>query len=167
MTGLGSEAGAAAAGGREALEAALDLAGREISAATVAFHSALAAHRGLTAIEEKTLDILLRDGPLTHAALAQRLHLARASVTNLADRLAAKGYVRREPNPADGRSVFIAADADRIAAELTPLFDGWTTALHALYGRYSEEQLGTILDFLRRAAAEEEQAAAELGPPGL
>ena len=43
--------------GRAALEAALDLAGREVSAATIAFHSALAARRGLTAIEEKTLDI--------------------------------------------------------------------------------------------------------------
>ncbi len=62
MSGAGSEPSpapaAAPAGRREALEAALDLAWRDVSAATVAFHSALAAHRGLTAIEEKTLDLL-------------------------------------------------------------------------------------------------------------
>jgi DNA-binding MarR family transcriptional regulator len=169
MTGAGdpapSGAGARAELTRAELTAALDLAGREVSAATVAYHSALAGQRGLTAIEEKALDILLRDGPLTHAALAERLQLARASVTNLTDRLAAKGYVRRERNPADGRSVFIAANAERITAELTPLFAGWTAALHELYDRYSPGQLATILDFLRRAAALQQQAAAELGPP--
>ena len=69
-------------------------------------------------------------------------------------RLAVKGYVRREPNPADGRSVFIAADADRIAAELTPLFAGWTAALHTLHGRYSDQELGTILDLRQQAAAQ-------------
>ena len=43
----------------------LALAGRVSSAATVMFHTAVAARQGLSASEEKALDLLERSGPLT------------------------------------------------------------------------------------------------------
>ena len=45
----------------------LALAGRASSAATVMFHTAVAARQGLSASEEKALDLLERSGPLTAA----------------------------------------------------------------------------------------------------
>ena len=77
---------------RAALIEDLNLAGREVSTATVMFHSAVAARRGLSATEEKALDLLLRMGPMTHAELCAHTGLAPASVTDLIDRLVRKDY---------------------------------------------------------------------------
>ena len=63
---------------RRQLLDALFQAGRELSAAAVMFHTALAARQGLTATEEKALDLLDRYGPLTGRQLAQRSALAPA-----------------------------------------------------------------------------------------
>jgi DNA-binding MarR family transcriptional regulator len=143
----------------------LNIAGREVSAATIMFHSALAQRRGLSAIEEKTLDILLRDGPLTHAELVAATALAPASVTGLIDRLEDKGYARRSPHPGDARRILVSADAARIAAELTPLFGPWTESLNELYAAYTTDQLELICDFMTRAAARQRDAAAALAAP--
>lgn len=51
---------------------------------------------------------LLEHGPLAPAAMARALGLSRASVTALLDRLEAAGYLAREPDPADRRSVRVA-----------------------------------------------------------
>ena len=51
---------------------------------------------------------LLRDhGPMSPSQLGDRLIVTRATVTGLVDSLEAKGFVRREPNPADRRSLSI------------------------------------------------------------
>lgn len=150
---------------RAALIERVNLAGREVSAATIMFHTAVAARRGLSATEEKTLDILLRNGPMTHAELGAATGLAPASVSGLIDRLEHKGYATRARHPQDGRRVLVSADAGRINAELTPLFAPWTESLHELYARYSDGQLETIRDFMTRAARRQRDAAQELAEP--
>ncbi|MEV8019466.1 MarR family transcriptional regulator [Streptomyces sp. NPDC086554] len=90
--GIGEDAKAERTGVQERLTSA----GRENSAATVMFHSAVAARQGLSATESKTLDLLERGGPLTAKDLAERTTLAPASVTGLVDRLENKGFVRRK-----------------------------------------------------------------------
>jgi DNA-binding MarR family transcriptional regulator len=141
---------------------AMDLAGREISTAAVNFHAAVAAARGLGPGDTKALDLLLREGPLTHADLGARTGLAPASVTGLINRLEAKGLVRRDPHPDDGRSVLIAADADAAFQAMAPLFTPWVEGLHRLYADYSDEQLATIADFMRRAAALQDSITRDL-----
>jgi DNA-binding MarR family transcriptional regulator len=47
------------------------------------FHATLSARLGLSATEEKALDLLDRFGPLTARQLAERSGLAPASVTGL------------------------------------------------------------------------------------
>jgi DNA-binding MarR family transcriptional regulator len=155
----------AAATERAALTERLNLAGREVSAATIMFHTAVAQRRGLSATEEKTLDILLRDGPMTHAELGAATGLAPASVTGLIDRLADKGYVARARHPGDARRVLVSAEAGRIEAELTPLFAPWAKSLDELYATYTIGQLETICDFMTRAAARQRDAAAALAEP--
>jgi DNA-binding MarR family transcriptional regulator len=156
--------GDAAAPSAELVER-LHMAGRELSTSTVMFHTALAQLRGLSATEEKGLDVLLRLGPLTHAQLRDHIGLAPASVSDLIDRLESKGYAHRSRHPEDRRSTVITADAERIFADVTPLFEGWTTALEQLYATYSTEQLEVICDFMTKAAPAQREAALELGQP--
>lgn len=137
-------------------------AGRELSTATVMFHTALALRRGLSATEEKALDLLLREGPMTHAELVERSGLAAASVSDLIDRLERKGYAHRERHPEDGRRILVRADAARIEADLTPLFRGWVHDLERLYASYSSDELEVIADFMTKAAARQRDAAVAL-----
>jgi DNA-binding MarR family transcriptional regulator len=140
----------------------LNLAGRESSTATVMFHTAVAARRGLSASEEKALDVLLREGPLTHAQLCQATGLAAPSVSDLIDRLQSKGYATREPHPDDGRSVLVTANAERVYAEMEPLFAQWLSSLNGLYATYTDAQLETVRDFLAKAAERQRSAAEDL-----
>jgi len=153
-------------GGRTARRAELlerlMMAGRAQSEATVMFHTTVAAKQGLSATEEKALDLLDRSGPLTAGELARRSGLAPASVTGLVDRLERKGFVRRVPNPDDRRSVLVEVEAERVFASMAPLFADWLRSLEELYAGYTDEQLETILHFLIEAARRQRQATIDL-----
>jgi DNA-binding MarR family transcriptional regulator len=140
----------------------LALAGRASSAATVMFHTAVAARQGLSASEEKALDLLHRSGPLTAGELARQSGLAPASVTALINRLEAKGFARRVQNPSDRRSVLVEVDRERVDATVAPLFADWVGSLQELYAGYTDEQLEVILHFLDEAARRQREATARL-----
>jgi DNA-binding MarR family transcriptional regulator len=140
----------------------LALAGRVSSAATVMFHTAVAARQGLSASEEKALDLLERSGPLTAGELARQSGLAPASVTALINRLEAKGFARRVQNPSDRRSVLVEVDPERLYATVAPLFADWVGSLQELYAGYTDEQLEVILHFLNEAARRQREATARL-----
>lgn len=140
----------------------LELAGRELSAATIAYHSALAARRGLSPSETKAIDLLLRHGPLTHAQLVEQTALAPASVTDLIDKIERKGYASRGPHPGDGRRILVTPNPEHIFAEIAPLFADWVGELQALYAEYDDDQLNLIQDFMTRIAARQQAAAERL-----
>lgn len=142
---------------REDLTARMLAAGRELSTAAVMFHTALAARQGLSATEEKALDLLDRLGPLTARQLAAHASLAPASVTGLVDRLERKGFARRVPNPADKRSVLVETVPDRLT-DLAPLFDDYVASMTELVTRYNNIELAAIVDFLTEAAARQRNA---------
>jgi DNA-binding MarR family transcriptional regulator len=140
----------------------LNMAGREISAAAVMFHTVVAAGQGLSASEEKALDLLDRLGPLTPGELTRHSGLAPASVTGLIDRLERKGFARRIAHPSDGRRVLVEIDAERVYASMAPFFGDWVRSLDELYAGYTDEQLTTILSFLTEAARRQREATARL-----
>jgi len=147
---------------RAELLQALDAAGREASTATVLFHAAIAGRAGLAASDLKTLDLLLRLGPLTAGELAEQTGLATASITSLVDRLEKKGFARRVRDPADRRRVIVEPIPDQAAASLDPLFGGIQVAFQEILESYSIEQLETVLDFMRRSAERARQLTAAL-----
>ena len=149
-------------GRRTELLKQLEMAGRASSAATVMFHTAVAARQGLSASEEKALDLLERSGPLTAGELARRSGLAPASVTGLINRLEQKGFARRIQNPSDRRSILVEVDTERLYARVAPLFADWGRSLEELYAGYSDEQLEVILHFLTEAARRQQEATARL-----
>jgi DNA-binding MarR family transcriptional regulator len=125
------------------------------------FHTALSAKLGLSATEEKALDLLDRLGPLTAKQLAQHSGLAPASVTGLVDRLERKGFASRQPDPADRRRVLIATSPDRLAP-LATLFADWARELDELYAGYSDRELEIILHFLKTATELQREATMKL-----
>lgn len=139
-------------GNRSRAELLADLrrAGREHSDATVLFHSALAAQIGLHPTDYKALGVLDRLGPMSAGELGRHTGLAAASVTNLIERLVAKGYLRREPDPLDRRRALLHADV----TELTDneFFASWQRTATQLWERYSDGELAVILDFLADTA---------------
>jgi DNA-binding MarR family transcriptional regulator len=151
-----------AAGRRAELLEELAQAGRAMSAATVMFHTTVAGLQGLSATEEKALDLLERFGPMTAGELAKRSGLAPASVTGLVNRLERKGLARRVAHPSDRRSVLVEIDAGRVYAGMAPLFADWVRSLEELYEGYTDEQLELILHFLTEVARRQQAATARL-----
>lgn len=136
-------------------------AGRLLSTAAVMFHAALGAKAGLSATDEKALDLLERFGPLSAGELSAKSGLAPASVTGLVNRLEAKGFARRVRNPVDGRSVLIELVLEN-ASSLAGLFDDLTRSLTELLQGYSIDELETVLRFLTEATRVQEEATARL-----
>ncbi|MFE5484801.1 MarR family winged helix-turn-helix transcriptional regulator [Streptomyces sp. NPDC056527] len=141
--------------------AALTVAGRDSSAASVAFHTAVAAKQDLGPTETKTLDLLQRNGALTAKELAEHSGLAPASVTGLVDRLERKGFVRRVKHPTDKRRVLIEPRPEKLA-ELAPLFEDWAREVHELYEEFTTEELLTVTRFLTGATDRQRAATKRL-----
>jgi DNA-binding MarR family transcriptional regulator len=146
---------------REELIQQVFLAGRELSTAAVMFHTAVAAKGGLTATETKALDLLERLGPLTAGELSEHSGLAPASVTGLIDRLERKNVARRIPHPQDRRRVLIEMNREYLTAS-EPRFDDLVAGVRALCLKYSDEQLATIVGFLRASARIQQSATTKL-----
>jgi len=125
--------------------------GREHSDATVLFHSTIAGLMGLHPTDYKVLGILERVGPLSAGEIARASGLATASVTDLIDRLEAKGFVRRARDENDRRKVVVEPSADRASAA-RGLFASTRRSLSRLFDRYTDRELKVIADFLERNA---------------
>lgn len=126
-------------------------AGRESSAATVMLHTAIAERSGLTATDTKTIDTLIRLGPVTAGELAGYTGLATASVTSLIDRLEKKGLVRRVRDSRDRRHVIVEPILERIG-DCQNVFGPIRVGFAQVLENYGDEQLETILDFMRRSS---------------
>jgi DNA-binding MarR family transcriptional regulator len=127
------------------------MAGRENSAAAVMLHTAIAERWGLTATDTKTIDTLMRLGPVTAGEVAGYTGLATASVTSLIDRLEKKGLVRRVRDAQDRRRVMVEPVRERLAGGET-VFGSIRQGFANLLENYSDEQLETILDFMQRSS---------------
>jgi DNA-binding MarR family transcriptional regulator len=128
-----------------------DSLGRELSTAVILFHEAIASRLGLSAAEWKCLGLLDQEGPATAGRLAERSGFTTGAITGIVDRLEKAGYVRREPNPKDRRSVIIQPIPSRALREqVTPIFASLGRAMAAVAGRYSDQELAAIQDYLER-----------------
>ncbi|MEU2055649.1 MarR family winged helix-turn-helix transcriptional regulator [Streptomyces bungoensis] len=145
----------------ETLRQLMDV-GRAHSAVTVMFHSAVAAKQGLNATEEKTLDYLQRQGPLTAKELAELTGLAPASVTGLLDRLETKGFVRRVRHPTDRRRVLVELNEEKLA-EFAEFFEDWARDIVEACEEFSTDELATVIRFLTVMSERQRAAAARLG----
>lgn len=131
---------------RAELIAEIMTAGRAMSTAAVLHHAAVADRLGLSAAEEKTLELLQRTGPLTAGELARRAGLAANTTTYMLDRLVQKGFVRRSKHPRDGRKVLVEVDETHMASGAR-FFTDFAREMTDLLAGYTDTQLRTILHF--------------------
>ena len=80
---------------------------RKFIAASIFFNSQAADKVGLSLTDSQMIHTLQLYGPSTPTRLAAATGLSSGGVTVALDRLEKGGYIRREPNPADRRSLLI------------------------------------------------------------
>jgi DNA-binding MarR family transcriptional regulator len=115
----------------------------------IVFRNTLAKGLGLNLTESLCMAILGVRSELSPTQLAGLVGLTTGAMTTMLDRLEAKGFVRRRPNPGDRRGILIAATEDYQTSALR-LVAGVQRDHRALLETYGEEQLGVITDFLDR-----------------
>lgn len=125
------------------------LAARDLGVAMALFRNSLAKSLGLNLTESLCLTLLgVQDG-LTPTKLARLTGLTTGACTTMLDRLEAKGYLRRLPNPRDRRGVLVElTDAYRVAGR--GQVAGVQAAHRALIESFSDAQLAVVADFLNR-----------------
>jgi DNA-binding MarR family transcriptional regulator len=124
---------------------------RELSAATVMFHQAIADRLDMNITDHKCADILSRTGPITAGELARRTGLTTGAITGVIDRLERAGFVRRAADPGDRRRVIIEPILKRMERVIGPLFESMARAAADLAARYSTQELAVIRDCTARA----------------
>ena len=101
---------------------------------TVTFDDALAERLGLNPTDLRCLELVIADPGLTPSRLAELAGFTSGAVTGVVDRLERAGYVARQPDPADRRSVTITPVPSRVQevvdaiAPLTEAVDGLLAA---------------------------------------
>jgi DNA-binding MarR family transcriptional regulator len=117
----------------------------------IAFHEACARKIGISGTERKCLGVLWQMKVATAGELARATGLTTGAITGIADRLEKAGYLKREANPHDRRSVHLYPRQEaKLRRIIGPSFDALTAAMAALRKRYSTKELATIYDYLER-----------------
>jgi len=87
---------------------------RRFIAASIFFNARAAEKTGLGMTDMQMLHMLQLYGPSTPGYLARCTGLSSGGITVALDRLEKAGYVRREPNPADRRSLLVTLAAGKL-----------------------------------------------------
>jgi DNA-binding MarR family transcriptional regulator len=146
---------------RKELLEKLSRGGRQLSAATIMFHQAVADQLGLHPTDHKCADFLFLKGPMTAGELAELTGLTTGAITGVIDRLAEAGFVRREEDANDRRRVIVRVVPERFQ-EVAPLFESLAKTMNEVCAHFTDQELAVILDFQTRAHQGVHAATAEL-----
>lgn len=123
---------------------------RRNSTATVLFHHAVAERLGLGPTDHKCLELIVEHRTVTGSELAAMTGLTTGAVTGVVNRLEQAGYIRREPDPEDGRRQLLRPAPERFG-EAERLFRGVADSAATLLDGFDAHQLETIATFLTRS----------------
>lgn len=125
---------------------------RQVTRAAAEVDQALARRVGMRPLDYAAMDhVLAGDGSIGPRELSVRLGISTGSATELVDRLERAGHLRRERDRDDRRRIGLQATeaaVHRILGELAPVF----TALDDLADEFTDDELDTVVRYLRRAA---------------
>ncbi|MEJ2007120.1 MAG: MarR family transcriptional regulator [Acidobacteriota bacterium] len=125
--------------------------GRDLATAVVLFHEAVASRLGLNAAEWRCLGLLDQHGPSTAGRLAEWSGFTTGAITGIVDRLEKAGYVRRQPNPRDRRSVIIhPLRGTELKKQVAPIFESLGRAMAEAAGHYSPQEQAAIRDYFEK-----------------
>ena len=105
---------------------------REFIAGSIMYNQRVADRVGLRLTDMQCINVLDLMGPSTPGELARSTGLTTGGVTVMLDRLEKGGYVKREPNPRDRRSVLVRLNPTRLKK------------MQAFYGEINERMLALL-----------------------
>src|SRR5258708_7584333 len=121
---------------------------RRHSTAVVLFHHAVAERLGLGPTDHKCLDLLRERGAMAGSDLGAITGLTSGAITGVVARLERAGYLRREPDPLDGRRQILHLALDRV--HIQDVIDPLREDVAALLQNFDTHQLAAIVEFLTR-----------------
>ena len=122
---------------------------RRHSTAVVLFHHAVAERLGLGPTDHKCLDLLRDRGAMTGSDLGAITGLTSGAITGVVSRLERAGYLRREPDPHDGRKQILHLALKR--THIQDVIDPLREDVAALLEDFDSHQLSAIGEFLARS----------------
>ncbi|MGD0203286.1 MAG: MarR family transcriptional regulator [Candidatus Bathyarchaeia archaeon] len=127
------------------------LFGREFSTSVVLFQEAVASKLGLNATDYRCLELIIRKGSMTAKVLAEEVNLSTGAITGIIDHLEKAGYVERQANPKDRRSIIInpLITHKEIHEKIGNTMESYRTAMTELFKKYDAKQTAAIVDFLQ------------------
>lgn len=130
----------------------LEQAVRRMLAGAIIFNQQVADSVDLNATDLQCLNLLELQDALTPGDLARCCGLTTGGVTVVLDRLEKAGYIRREANPRDRRSLLIRPVPAKMR-KLHKIYRSKSESLAEALSPYSERELELILDFVTRTVA--------------
>ena len=119
---------------------------RRHSTAVVLFHHAVAERLGLGPTDHKCLDLLRERGPMAGSDLGAITGLTSGAITGVVARLEQAGYLRRTPDPHDGRKQILHIALKRV--HIHDVIDPLRKDVAALLENFDAHQLTAIAEFL-------------------
>jgi DNA-binding MarR family transcriptional regulator len=144
---------------------------RRHSTAAVLLHHAVAERLGLGPTDHKCLDLIRERGAMTGSELAALTGLTSGAITGVVARLEQAGFLRRAPDPHDGRKQILSSAPERVR-DISDVLEPIREDAAALLEGFDAHQLTAIVEFLasstdfiyRHAAMLRAQSALALEP---
>jgi MarR family transcriptional regulator, organic hydroperoxide resistance regulator len=125
---------------------------RRMLAGAIIFNQQVADRVGLNATDLQCLNLLGLQDALTPGDLARCCGLTTGGGTVVLDRLEKAGYIRREANPRDRRSLLIRLVPAKMR-KLEKIYQSKSESLARALAPYTDRELELILDFVTRTVA--------------
>src|ERR1700683_4258696 len=122
---------------------------RKFIAAAIFFNTQAAEKAGLGLTDMQMLHMLQLYGPSTPGRLSAWTGLSSGGVTVALDRLEKAGYLRREPNPADRRSLLITLIPTRLR-KVAAMYEGVENETRRLLAMLPEGDLEAVIPFFEK-----------------
>lgn len=125
---------------------------RKFIAAAIFFNAQAAEKAGLGLTDMQMIHVLQLYGPSTPSRLAAGTGLSSGGVTVALDRLEKAGYIRRQPNPADRRSLLVALVPSSLG-RLAGLYEGVERETRRLLATLPPRDLEAVIRFFETMGA--------------
>lgn len=125
---------------------------RKFIASSIFFNAQAAEKAGLGLTDMQMLHILQLYGPATPSRLAEGTGLSSGGITVALDRLEKGGFIRREPNPADRRSLLIHLVPARLM-HVAAMYEGIEAGTRRQLATLSASDLEAVIRFFEALAS--------------
>ena len=134
---------------RAQLQQTVEIEVRRFIAGAILFNLKAAEDVGINATDMQCLHVLALEGSATPTQLAGWSRLTTGGITVVLDRLERAGYLKREPNPDDRRSIIVRPVLSAFS-KFESIYRSKAKALADALDAFNDSELRVILDFFAR-----------------